>query len=435
MQPFENTLDLSALIKSALRNIHYFLAAFLACGLVVTAYYIYATLISPTYSSKSLLLVNVSEQASFVITDTSKAAVISQLSQNADTYVHLLKSETLLQKTINDLALPTTADAFLQSLNVHTVPGTPFIQLDVSWDDPQTAFDIAQSIIGIFPGVVADSGLDGTLVVIDRPSFADAPNHMAPFMLAAIVLGGGFILGFLAVLLDELLYGGFRTEEDVSHHLHTENFGLFASDAFHPVFATANTARRRQTAARELYFNVRQSAAPILVTSASDTEDRLEVSFALAQAAMENGDQTLFIAAGPSKSDIARLHTPVQNFIKEAGVDANGEPNAAAIILPLQKDSQVDIGSLQKIVCRQSVRYDMVVVDFPSLENHWELQQAEDCFHEAVLVLSHNHTSVKTALRQQECLKRCGLTLRGTVLTKVSTAGLYSYYRMLRAHS
>lgn len=179
-------------------------------------------LMNPKYDSSALMIVNTRQDVNANVTSDQ----INSATQLVSTYSIIIKSDTVLQRVIDNLGLNLTYAQLNKRVTVAAVDDTQVMKITVQSDSPEWARQVCEQIITVAPNVIKEAVEAGSVKVISNPSLATepvSPNIMKNTMLAAAV---GFVLVIGIIVLQVLLDNKINTEEDVTKYLDMTVLGV-----------------------------------------------------------------------------------------------------------------------------------------------------------------------------------------------------------------
>lgn len=174
------------------------------CLLFTILTYLFTSLvIQPKYTANSTLIIG---QSSEYQTNTSTLEYNDiLLSQKlVGTYGEIIKSNSIMQKVIDNLQLNTHADFLRDKIRVRTVNNTEIINLSVEDTIPERAMDIANETSEIFIHEIKTIMKIDNVQIIDpatMPTQPTSPNLMMNLAVAAVL---GFMTGTIIAIYREL---------------------------------------------------------------------------------------------------------------------------------------------------------------------------------------------------------------------------------------
>lgn len=179
-------------------------------------------LMNPKYDSSALMIVNTRQDVNANVTSDQ----INSATKLVSTYSIIIKSDTVLQRVIDNLGLNLTYAKLNKRVTVAAVDDTQVMKITVQSDSPEWARQVCEQIITVAPDVIKEAVEAGSVKVISNPSLATepvSPNIMKNTMLAAAV---GFVLVIGIIVLQVLLDNKINTEEDVTKYLDMTVLGV-----------------------------------------------------------------------------------------------------------------------------------------------------------------------------------------------------------------
>lgn len=147
--------------------------------------------ITPIFRAKVTIYVNNSINSGNVEYVTSGDLTVSQKLVN--TYVNIIKSDTVLQKVSDEKELPYTATQLRGMIAASQVDSTEIFDVYVSNPDPKMAAAIANAIAEVAPGEIANFVEGSSTKIIDYakvPGEPSSPNYTKNALI-------GFLIGFV----------------------------------------------------------------------------------------------------------------------------------------------------------------------------------------------------------------------------------------------
>lgn len=159
--------------------------------------------IAPTYASSAKFYVynNPDNNVS-----TARAINTNDIDASNDiinTYVYLLKSDTVLNKVAQDLGMA-SGDSIKNYIQAKAVEGTLIFQVTVTTTDPELSAKIANSVAKVAPDEIVRIVNAGGASVVDWARVSGVP--VAPNLKKNIMVGGiiGFVVSFALFFIYEL---------------------------------------------------------------------------------------------------------------------------------------------------------------------------------------------------------------------------------------
>nr|WP_317401040.1 Wzz/FepE/Etk N-terminal domain-containing protein [uncultured Gemmiger sp.] len=179
-------------------------------------------LLVPKYESSALMIVNTRQDATANVTSDQ----ITSATKLVSTYSIIIKSDTVLQKVIDNLGLTLTYPELKDRVTVSAVDDTQVMQITVLSDNPEWARQVCEQITQISPDVILESVEAGSVKLISQasvPTEPVSPNILKNTAIAALL---GLVLSAGIVILREMLDNRIKTEDDVRKYLDMPVIGV-----------------------------------------------------------------------------------------------------------------------------------------------------------------------------------------------------------------
>ena len=222
-----DTIDLRQLFEIVRRNLFLIVAG---TGLFAAGGYLGTTfLITPQYEASAMLIVNSREgqQLQGSVTNDS----LNSAKQLVETYSVILKSDTVLDQTIEDLDLPLTYDQLAAKVSITAVNDTQVMKITVQDADVNLAKDIVSNIVEQAPDVIINTVKAGSVEVVSDASAN--PNPVSPSKSRNTALAGilGCVLVIGILFMKSLFNNRIMTESDISQKLALPILGVIPDSA------------------------------------------------------------------------------------------------------------------------------------------------------------------------------------------------------------
>lgn len=183
----------------------------------VAGYLISAFVLTPRYEASATMIVNSREDATAQTNITSDQ--INSATKLVDTYSVILTSDTVLDKTIEDLGLDLDYKELLSKVTVQSVNSTQVMKISAQDEDPQLAQQIVASIVEQAPDIIIQTVKAGSVEVISQPKAGDEPVSPRKMVNTAIAGMLGLVLALAVVFLRTMLNNKFMTDTDINRKL------------------------------------------------------------------------------------------------------------------------------------------------------------------------------------------------------------------------
>lgn len=209
------TIDLREIILLLKKNL---LGLIALTVLFAAAGYLLSTFVmTPRYEASATMIVNSREDAAAQTNITSDQ--INSATKLVDTYSVILTSDTVLDKTIEDLGLDMDYEDLLGKVTVESVNSTQVMKISAQDEDPQLAQQIVASIVEQAPDIIIQTVKAGSVEVISQPKAGENPVSPRKMMNTAIAGVLGLVLGLGVVFLRSMLNNKFMTDTDINKKL------------------------------------------------------------------------------------------------------------------------------------------------------------------------------------------------------------------------
>lgn len=204
--------EIFSLVKKNLAVIFMSIAVFALAGMLVTTLFI-----RPKYEATATMIVNSREDQQAQTTVTNDQ--INSARQLVSTYAVILKSDTVLEKTIADLKLNMDYEDLVKKVSIEAVDSTQVMKISIQDTDPKTAKEIVASIVEQAPQIIIKTVKAGSVEIISQPKAATKPVSPRKAVNTAIagLLGGVISVGF--VFLRSAMNNKFVSDKDITKHL------------------------------------------------------------------------------------------------------------------------------------------------------------------------------------------------------------------------
>ncbi len=219
----ENSLDLVKLLLAVRHRIIYIIIAAVVFGAAAFGYT--KLMMSPVYEAKSTIIISTRQDKS----DNVTVDQINSASMMANTYMQIVKSETVLNSVIRDLKLNMTTSQ-LSSLISYNMPDESMVlTISVKNGNVNTAKRILSKIISTTSGVLKDKNMVGSFEQLDPVNSTGqpvSPNAKKNAMMAALLAAVIYIAIIVAVQVLDNTYG---SEDELKDDLGYSVLGVIPS--------------------------------------------------------------------------------------------------------------------------------------------------------------------------------------------------------------
>lgn len=171
--------------------------------------------ITPMYESSINMIVNTRKDSNTNVTNDN----ITSAQKMVNTYAIIIKSNTVLNKVIDNLKLDTTYKELENRVKVSAINNTQVMNISIKDKDPKLATDIIKQISTIAPEIIVESVEAGSCKVISEIETTDepvSPNISKNTVLIALL----FMIGSIGVIvIKELTSNYIEDDQDVQKKL------------------------------------------------------------------------------------------------------------------------------------------------------------------------------------------------------------------------
>ncbi len=186
------------------------------------AWLVSAFLITPKYEASVNMIVNTRSESRGSITNDN----ISSAKNLVNTYAIIIKSNTVLNRTITQLQLNTKYDELYDRVTVEAINNTQVMKIAVQDPDPAVAKAIVETIAEIAPAVVTEAVEAGSCKVVSMVDVSEKP--VSPNVPKITILAGllGMLVTVAVVVLNEILHDQIVDDHDVERKLGIPVLGI-----------------------------------------------------------------------------------------------------------------------------------------------------------------------------------------------------------------
>ena len=216
----EETIDLLELLEVLKQHIILIVLSTLAAaalGFVATFF-----LATPKFEASALMIVNTRQDVNATVTSDQ----INSATRLVDTYSIIIKSDTVLQKVIDNLGLSYDYEQLDRIVSVTAVDETQVMRVTVTDPDIELARRVCEQITLVAPDVIVEAVEAGSVKVISQAlpnPEAVSPHVMRDTVIMAVL---GMIASIGLILVRQMLNNKINSESDVSKYLELPVLGV-----------------------------------------------------------------------------------------------------------------------------------------------------------------------------------------------------------------
>ncbi len=403
---------------------------------------------SPRYEASATFVISLSTDYG----TSSRYYTSATAEQMEKTFPYILKSGILNSIVANDLGLPYVPG----SISASSVPSTGLFTLRVQSSDPQTAYDVLQSVMRNYPQVAAFVVGDTVLTMIGETGVPTAPCNTFSYgdsfkkgLLGGVALCVGCCLAYA------FLYRTVRRPEDIRKMLNVRCLGTIPHVQMrkmkkeqHLLLSDSKVPVSFRESLRRLRSRVEKSGAhTVLITSALAGEGKTTMAVNLALSLAEKGHFVLLMDCDLRNPSVEKVLGTSHRFGVSDYLEGRAEFTQIGFVLSeysnfavipagrsLQNASErMDTTKMNELLEQAREMADYVILDCaPSafLTDAAVMARYADA---ALMVVRYDYAAKDRILTGVESLTDSGVQLMGCVLNdlpkgSVSGGGYYGGY-------
>lgn len=185
----------------------------------VAAAIITTTLITPMYSSSTMMYIKSQGLTSLSMSDLQVGSALT-----AD-YMVLVKSRPVVNKVISNLELDMEYEELVGRVTAENASNTRILTITVQHEDPYMAKTIVDELTKVMVSRTAEIMSTTEPKIVEEGSVKTAPD--SPSLMKNVVIGGmlGFLLAVAIILVGYLMNDSIKTSDDVERYLGLNTLG------------------------------------------------------------------------------------------------------------------------------------------------------------------------------------------------------------------
>ncbi len=184
----------------------------LIIGIVVGMLYS-AFLVKPMYkSSTTLILTTLNSDNSTTTAITTNDITMNQ--KLVSTYSELIKSKSVVKRVIEELSLNISEDSLISSISVQAKKNTEMLEITVSYNDPNVAASIANTLANAFSGKVKEVYNIDNVSVIDIAEPDGVPYNVNMLKTTGIFAIGALFIACVIIFIRMFFNNTIRSQEE-----------------------------------------------------------------------------------------------------------------------------------------------------------------------------------------------------------------------------
>ena len=193
-----------------------------ASKFVIVALSILVGVLATWYYTAKIQVAMYKSETSIVLANQNTDITISDVSLNKNllpTYREIIKSRTILEKTIVNLKLDLTVEELNKKINVKSSNDAEIIVVSVKDEDSKVAKRIANEIAKIFESEITKYYPIENVSILDEAVVADEPYNVNVLKQYIIGFGLGFLIGSGIVAIIFYFDDTIKTSEDIENKI------------------------------------------------------------------------------------------------------------------------------------------------------------------------------------------------------------------------
>lgn len=203
-------IDLFTVIKAFLSRIKLIVAIVIIFALITT--FISVFIQQKKYTASVRFYVSNNKD---VISQNLDSSDIDASTKLVPTYAELLKSKAVVADVIEETKLECSVEQLMAMINVNMITDTQMLVLNVTANNPDDAFIIANAVADIAPEKITEI-MNGSVIKIvdyaDKPKSPSSPNVLKNIVLGVML---GLVFSFILVILLEISDSTIKSEDNI----------------------------------------------------------------------------------------------------------------------------------------------------------------------------------------------------------------------------
>ena len=420
------------------------LAVSVAVSAVMTFY-----LSEPEYSSSTTLMVNKARGDNENYIDYESYIISQKL---VDTYAVVAKSETVMERTINNLNLRMSPQNLLKKVKIDQVEETEVLKISASSTDPALAAAIANEIAQVFQKEIFRIMNDENVRVIDYAKIPAVPSKPDKILNMSAGVFFGIMGGLLVTYVLEYFDNAVRSAEDIQNGIGISVIGSvpklkISGEKGAEIIIKTSPKSPGAEAFRSIrtnmqFANIDQNIKTVLFTSSIPGEGKTLVSANMAAALCGIGKKVMLLDCDFRKPRLGKVFglsntggitdalmskRDYREFVKETHIEN-------LQIMTAGNSVQNPAELLQSARIRELIReiendYDYIIVDTPPATAVTDASIVSTFSDAAVIVCSSGIVDIDELKRAKAQLDGVNARIMGAIFNRASeVSSYYSYY-------
>ncbi len=395
-----------------------------------------------------------SQQARVVSGELIYENVIYLSQQMVNTYQVILTSDRVLERISADLGITTPPETLRAWININSPKDSEVLMITVRNTDPVLATNVANSLMRVAPGVIAETVEVGTVNVVDYAKVPRAPagspvNLKLNLAVAAVV---GFMLAIFLLFMIRLFQPKVRNSRDIAEILSLNVLGEITHSSHKetktPLITHENIERHfiesfKIAALNTLHLISKSNYKKLLVTSSSEKEGKTTCSRNLGIALAQTGKSVILMDCDFYRTNYLLNYTTRKCLIDVLTEDIDYtevliKEDSGLHILPSKGRSadQKDLLNSKKMKDLINVLekdYDLIIIDTPPLDALSDAAYLSKLADGVILVVKQEHEITDNLIAARDTLLSLEADIIGCILNDIRyTIADVKYYDKYR---
>ena len=375
------------------------------------------------------------------------------------TYSSIIKSNSILQKTINDLNLNMSASDLEKCIEAKQVDNTQFLKISVTNQNPETAKNIANELVQVFIGQIREIYNLQNISVVDEAETEKNPcniNHTKDIIMFGF---SGIFLSFSVVMTIYMFDDTIKGHKDIEKNVKLRVLGSLSSDKEDTDLIVTNNPKSPivesiKTIRTNILYSTRKNS--ILFTSCKQNEGKSWVINNLAATFAQTGKRVILVDANlreeNNKSQLFNIEKGegLSDFIKEISDDQlenlqktkkyikeTSIPNLYILqngTIPPNPAELISSNNMRKIIDLLKNMYDIILIDGTSSILVADSIALSSMVDSTILVAENKKTKISDLRKVKKLIQDVNGNILGVILNRADLQGgkyygkKYGYY-------
>lgn len=306
------TIEWHSIVKDIIRNIFIIIEAVLI-GLM-GAYIVEHKMYQPEYTSSATFVVNVK------LGNTSTNSSLGVTSEIANILAEVFKQPSMRSRAAQYLG----KGGFNGTISASPVNSTNLLQISVTSDDPQDAYDLVCAVIAVYPEISDNVFSNAVLSIIRTPSIPSAPSNNFSKTNKTMIVAGCAFFAFAVIILFSIFRDTIKDRAAFEEKVDSKLFGVIVHEKKKRtlkdikkkkallISESAFTSLKfsegfRKISAKLEYLNHRHGDRIFAITSVAENEGKSTVASNIAISLADMGKKVLLIDLDEKKPALYKI--------------------------------------------------------------------------------------------------------------------------------